>query len=38
LLPYYQAQGKLVEIDGMASVEAVAAAIDHVIAGRLAAS
>ena len=38
LLPYYQAQGKLVEIDGMASVEAVAAAIDRVIAGRLAAS
>jgi adenylate kinase len=38
LLPYYQAQGKLVEIDGMASVEAVAAAIDRVIAERLAAS
>ncbi len=38
LLPYYQAQGKLVEIDGMASVEAVAAAIDRVIAERLATS
>ncbi len=38
LLPYYQAQGKLVEIDGMASVEAVGDAIDRVIAERLAAS
>jgi adenylate kinase len=38
LLPYYQAQGKLVEIDGMASVEEVAASIDRVIAERLAAS
>jgi adenylate kinase len=28
LLPYYDAQGKLVEIDGMAPVEAVADAID----------
>ena len=38
LLPYYQAQGKLVEIDGMASVEAVGDAIDRVIAERLTAS
>jgi adenylate kinase len=38
LLPYYEAQGKLVEIDGMASVEAVGAAIDRVITGRLAIS
>jgi adenylate kinase len=28
LLPYYQAQGKLVQVDGMAAVEAVAKAID----------
>ena len=28
LLPYYQAHNKLVEVDGMASLEAVAAAID----------
>jgi adenylate kinase len=27
LLPYYQAQGKLVEVDGMADIEAVAGAI-----------
>jgi adenylate kinase len=38
LLPYYQAQGKLVEIDGMASVDAVGAAIDRVMTGRLATS
>jgi len=31
LLPYYQEQGKLVEIDGMASIEAVAAAIDKAL-------
>jgi adenylate kinase len=35
LLPYYQGQGKLVEVDGMGSVEAVAAAIDKALdAGR----
>ncbi len=34
LLPYYQHQGRLVEVDGMASIEAVAAAIDAVIATR----
>lgn len=28
LLPYYEAQGKLVEIDGMGSIDAVAQAID----------
>ena len=28
LLPYYQGQGKLVEVDGMGAVEAVAAGID----------
>jgi len=33
LLPYYQAQGKLVEVDGMAPVETVAAAIDAAIDG-----
>ena len=33
LLPYYQDQGKLVEIDGMGSVEAVAAAIDAALGG-----
>ncbi len=32
LLPYYQEQGKLVELDGMGSVEAVAAAIDQALA------
>ena len=32
LLPYYREQGKLTEIDGMASVEEVAAAIDTAIA------
>ncbi|MDB5456485.1 MAG: adk [Caulobacter sp.] len=31
LLPYYQAQGKLTELDGMGSVEAVAAAIDGAL-------
>ncbi|MEO8811358.1 MAG: adenylate kinase [Caulobacteraceae bacterium] len=33
LLPYYEAHGKLVEVDGMAGIEAVAAAIDAVIDG-----
>jgi adenylate kinase len=28
LLPYYQAEGKLVEVDGMAPVDTVAKAID----------
>jgi adenylate kinase len=32
LLPYYEGQGKLVEIDGMASIEDVAAAIDQALA------
>ena len=31
LLPYYEAQGKLVEVDGMASIDEVAAAIDQAI-------
>jgi adenylate kinase len=31
LLPFYQAQGKLVEVDGMGSIESVAAAIDRAI-------
>ena len=31
LLPYYEAQGKLVEIDGMASIDDVAAAVDQAI-------
>lgn len=31
LLPYYQGQGKLVEVDGMGSIEAVAAAIDAAL-------
>jgi adenylate kinase len=31
LLPYYGAHGKLVEVDGMASVESVAAAIDAAL-------
>jgi adenylate kinase len=33
LLPYYRAQGKLFPVDGMARIEAVAEAIDRVIAG-----
>jgi adenylate kinase len=33
LLPYYQEHNKLVELDGMASVEAVSAAIDSAIDG-----
>ena len=32
LLPYYPQQGRLAEVDGMAKVETVAAAIDAVIA------
>jgi adenylate kinase len=32
LLPYYQGQGKLVEVDGMGSIEAVAAGIDRALA------
>jgi adenylate kinase len=32
LLPYYEAQGKLVEIDGMASIDEVAAGIDQALA------
>ena len=33
LLPYYQGQGKLVEVDGMGSVETVAAGIDKAMGG-----
>ncbi len=33
LLPYYQGQGKLVEVDGMGSIEDVADAIDRALAG-----
>ncbi len=33
LLPYYAAQGKLVEVDGMGTVESVAAEIDHALSG-----
>jgi adenylate kinase len=33
LLPYYQSQDKVIEIDGMAPMEAVAAAIDQALAG-----
>jgi adenylate kinase len=32
LLPYYQGQGKLVEVDGMGSVDEVAARIDQALA------
>ena len=31
LLPYYEAQGRLVEVDGMADVAAVAASIDRAL-------
>ncbi len=31
LLPYYEAQGKLVEVDGMGAVDGVAAAIDTAL-------
>ena len=34
LLPYYQGQGKLVEVDGMGSIDAVAAAIDAALAAQ----
>lgn len=34
LLPYYEQQGKLVEVDGMGTVEQVAAAIDRVLDAR----
>ncbi|MFZ5722011.1 MAG: adenylate kinase [Pseudomonadota bacterium] len=34
LLPYYQGQGKLVELDGMGSIDQVAAAIDAALAGK----
>ncbi len=33
LLPYYQTHGKLVELDGMGSIDAVAAAIDDALEG-----
>lgn len=32
LLPYYEGQGKLVQVDGMGSIEEVAAAIDAALA------
>jgi len=31
LLPYYEGQGKLVEVDGMGSIDLVAAAIDRAL-------
>ena len=31
LLPYYQGQGKLVEVDGMGAIDVVAAAIDQAL-------
>ncbi|HEY0436952.1 MAG TPA: adenylate kinase, partial [Phenylobacterium sp.] len=31
LLPYYQDQGKLVEVDGMGAIAEVAAAIDKAL-------
>ena len=31
LLPYYAAQGKLVEVDGMGAVDVVASEIDHAL-------
>jgi len=34
LLPYYQGQGKLVEVDGMGTVDAVAASIDGALNAR----
>lgn len=33
LIPYYRAQGKLVEVDGMMSVEQVSAAIEAALSG-----
>jgi adenylate kinase len=34
LLPYYEQQGKLVEVDGMGSIDEVAAAIDKALDGK----
>jgi adenylate kinase len=34
LLPYYEGTGKLVQVDGMGSIEEVAAGIDAALAGR----
>jgi adenylate kinase len=34
LLPYYQGQGKLVEVDGMGSIDQVARAIDEALDGQ----
>ncbi|MDB5493728.1 MAG: adk [Phenylobacterium sp.] len=34
LLPYYERQGKLVELDGMGSIDEVAAAIDKALDGK----
>ena len=34
LLPYYEGQGKLVEVDGMGSMDQVAASIDQALAAR----
>jgi adenylate kinase len=31
LLPYYEGQGKLVEVDGMMAVDAVAKAVDGAL-------
>jgi adenylate kinase len=33
LLPYYKGQGKLLEVDGMGSIDVVAEAIDHALNG-----
>lgn len=38
LLPYYQAQGKLVEVDGMADIDTVAHAISRILETKVAAS
>ena len=38
LLPYYENLGKLVDVDGMGSIDAVAAAIDHALSQAGAAS
>jgi adenylate kinase len=34
LLPYYQGQGKLIEVDGMGSIDEVAAALDKALGPR----
>jgi len=34
LLPYYEGQGKLVELDGMGTIDAVAAAVDAALDGK----